>query len=279
MALSHIQLKKAKPREKLFKLSDGGGLQLWIHPAGARRWRLAYRFDAKQKVLALGVYPGVGLKDAREARDAAKAVLAGGRDPSAVKKIARATKAVACAHAFGALADELVAKKRREARAGRTLEKVEWLLGFARPSLTASAIDCPCAVRTSTFGTISSGLCRFLIIPNPPQGLKAILHGGPFFRGRPHGGLVFLQHADDLLFTETAAPHGPAPDEGPNLSVVGIPGSRSRAPPEQGKQELSACGFRMAKKPARRQVPLDDLMSRVPSRLTELKPFSTPPPQ
>ena len=56
----------------MVKLSDGGGLQLWIWPDGAKRWRFAYRIGAAQKTLALGVYPEVGLKDAR---DAARKVL------------------------------------------------------------------------------------------------------------------------------------------------------------------------------------------------------------
>ncbi len=53
------------------KLSDGGGLQIWVYSDGAKRWRMAYRFNAQQKTLAIGVYPAIGLKEARAARDAA----------------------------------------------------------------------------------------------------------------------------------------------------------------------------------------------------------------
>ena len=59
-----------------------GGLQLWITPQGGKYWRLAYRFGGKQRVLAIGVYPAISLKDARIARDEAKKVLAAGQDPS-----------------------------------------------------------------------------------------------------------------------------------------------------------------------------------------------------
>lgn len=135
MPLTDVEVKKAKAAEKLFKLSDGGGLQLWVHPDGARRWRLAYRLDGKQKVLALGVYPRVSLKEAREGREAAKRILVEGHDPSVVRKIAKATKAVSSANTFGALADELVEKKRREAKSTSTLGKVEWLLSLAKPEL------------------------------------------------------------------------------------------------------------------------------------------------
>lgn len=62
MALSELQIRKAKPREKLYKLSDGGGLQLWVYADGAKRWRVAYRFAGKAKALSVGVYPQVTAK-------------------------------------------------------------------------------------------------------------------------------------------------------------------------------------------------------------------------
>jgi hypothetical protein len=63
MALNDFAIKRGKAAAKIVKLSDGGGLQLWITPDGAKRWRLAYRFAGKQRVLAIGVYPRVSLKD------------------------------------------------------------------------------------------------------------------------------------------------------------------------------------------------------------------------
>lgn len=135
MPLTDVGIRKAKPGAKTTKLSDGGGLQLWIYPDGARRWRMAYRFDGKQKTLAVGVYPAIGLKEAREARDAAKALLADGRDPSAAKRVAKYQQTAAHTNTFNALADELLDKARRENKADRTLSKVEWLLGLARPAL------------------------------------------------------------------------------------------------------------------------------------------------
>jgi integrase len=135
MALNDLEIRKAKPGEKLAKLSDGGGLQLWIMPDGAKYWRLAYRFGGKQKALAIGVYPTIGLKEARAARDAAKRLLADGRDPSEVKQADRTAKAAATSDTFDAIADELVGKKRREGKADRTLAKIEWLLSLARPSI------------------------------------------------------------------------------------------------------------------------------------------------
>ncbi|VTZ28352.1 hypothetical protein MPC4_70086 [Methylocella tundrae] len=81
MPLTDIEIRKAKPSERFVKLSDGGGLQLWIMPDGAKRWRLAYRFGGGQKTLAIGVYPATGFREARDAREEAKRLLAAGTDP------------------------------------------------------------------------------------------------------------------------------------------------------------------------------------------------------
>jgi Arm DNA-binding domain len=85
--LTELAIRSAKPAAKLAKLSDGGGLQLWVTPEGGKYWRLAYRFDGRQRVLALGTYPAVTLRDARAAREAAKRELAGGHDPNQQKKL------------------------------------------------------------------------------------------------------------------------------------------------------------------------------------------------
>ena len=71
------------------KHSDGHGLYLEVTPAGGRYWRLKYRFGGKEKRLAFGVYPGVGLKDARELSAKARQVLKGGDDPGAQRKAAK----------------------------------------------------------------------------------------------------------------------------------------------------------------------------------------------
>jgi len=140
MPLTDMEVRSAKPHARLVKLSDGGGLQLWITPDGAKRWRLAYRFAGSQKVLAIGVYPATGLREAREAREDAKRLLADGRDPSLIKRLAKAANAAASANTFDAIAAELLDKKRRESKAERTLGKLEWLLNLARSAIGARPI-------------------------------------------------------------------------------------------------------------------------------------------
>ncbi|MGA8169738.1 MAG: integrase arm-type DNA-binding domain-containing protein [Methylocystis sp.] len=135
MPLTDVEIRAAKPGARIVKLSDGGGLQLWVTPDGAKRWRLAYRLAGAQKSLAIGVYPTTGLREAREAREAAKRRLGEGQDPAIAKKLAKAAKASASANTFEAIAAELLDKKRREGKAGRTLSKLEWLLSLARPAI------------------------------------------------------------------------------------------------------------------------------------------------
>ncbi|HKX63977.1 MAG TPA: Arm DNA-binding domain-containing protein, partial [Rhizomicrobium sp.] len=89
MSLTDLECRKAPASEKLTKLSDMGGLQLWVYPNGTKAWRFAYRFGGKQKLLTLGRYPATTLLEARMGRDNAKVLLDGGSDPSHVKKLAR----------------------------------------------------------------------------------------------------------------------------------------------------------------------------------------------
>ena len=70
--LNDTRVRNAKGGDRPIKLSDSGGLYLLIKPNGSKLWRLAYRFGGKQKSLALGAYPTITLKKARELREAAK---------------------------------------------------------------------------------------------------------------------------------------------------------------------------------------------------------------
>jgi hypothetical protein len=91
--LTATAVRSAQPREKTYKLSDGGGMYLEVTPNGGMYWRLKYRYHGKEKRLAIGVYgEGAGrvsLAQARKARDEAKELLAQGLDPSTAKRLAK----------------------------------------------------------------------------------------------------------------------------------------------------------------------------------------------
>ena len=86
MALTATTIKTCKPKDKAYKLTDGGGLYLLVSPSGGKWWRFDYRFQSKRKTLSMGVYPAISLKDARDRRDEAKKQLANGVDPAMVRK-------------------------------------------------------------------------------------------------------------------------------------------------------------------------------------------------
>ena len=86
MALNHAKIKNCKPKDKDYKLYDEKGLFLLVKKSGALYWRFKYRYDGKEKTLALGVYPEVPLKSAREKRDAARKLLSDGVDPAKKRK-------------------------------------------------------------------------------------------------------------------------------------------------------------------------------------------------
>ncbi len=130
-ARNDVAFRSAKPREKPFKLSDGGGLFLLVQPNGAKLWRLAYRFDGKQKLLALGAYPITPLADARLKRDAAKKLLSEGADPSIERKTERLAARTSRRNTFETVAEDLMEKFKADGDAATTLKKKQWLLDFA----------------------------------------------------------------------------------------------------------------------------------------------------
>lgn len=123
--LTDIKVRTAKPKEKQYKLTDGNGMHLLVHPNGSKYWRLQYRFGGKQKMLALGVYPDVSLADARARRDDARKLLANNIDPGDKKKSDRIEQEEA--RTFEQLAVEWHAtnKKWSEEHSRRVLKSLE----------------------------------------------------------------------------------------------------------------------------------------------------------
>ncbi|MCA6974215.1 tyrosine-type recombinase/integrase [Pectobacterium carotovorum] len=106
MPLTDVKVRSAKPEDKAYKLTDGEGMHLMVHPNGSKYWRLQYRFDGKQKTLALGVYPEITLSEARQRRDEAKRQIATGTDPSEQKKVDKQLRQTLVDNTFKAIALE-----------------------------------------------------------------------------------------------------------------------------------------------------------------------------
>ncbi len=110
MPLTDTAVRKAKGRATQYKMGDARGLYLLVRPDGAKYWRVKYRHDGKEKLLALGTYPDVSLANARDRRDQARTLLAAGTDPSAQRKTEKATRAGLAANTFEVIGRECYAK-------------------------------------------------------------------------------------------------------------------------------------------------------------------------
>lgn len=128
MPLSDSAIRSAKPSGKPRRLFDAGGLYLEVSPAGGKLWRLKYRFGGKEKRLALGAYPVIGLKDARDKRDKARKLLDAGVDPSEQRKAEKAAGGERAANSFEVVAREWFAKQSTQwapNHAGKIIARLE----------------------------------------------------------------------------------------------------------------------------------------------------------
>lgn len=131
MPLTDAKLRTLKPKEKPYKVGDFQGLYVTVTPTGSCLWHMKYRVEGREKRLSFGMYPEVGLSEARRKRDAARTVLARGEDPGEVKKDARRAAVARDAETFAKQAEVYKAKLLAETKASATRHKTEWLLGMA----------------------------------------------------------------------------------------------------------------------------------------------------
>ncbi|MDR0776758.1 MAG: integrase arm-type DNA-binding domain-containing protein [Azonexus sp.] len=148
MALSDAKVRTAKAGQKPYKLSDERWLFLLVSPSGGKLWRVSYRFEGKQKTLALGSYPEITLADARHRRDEARKMLANGIDPGAAKKAQKAAKTERAANSFEVICREWLESRRdtvEPAQSKKTLARMEkdvfpWIGGKPIADITAPDI-------------------------------------------------------------------------------------------------------------------------------------------
>lgn len=138
MALTDVAVRKAKANDKAIKLADGGGMFLLVTPTGGKLWRLKFRIDGREKLLALGTYPEIGLGEARRRREEARELIALGKDPSREKQREKVRSRIMAADTFKAICDEYCAKRRRDGQKGwapATATRSEYLLSLVCGSI------------------------------------------------------------------------------------------------------------------------------------------------
>lgn len=143
MALTDIAIRNAKPADKPVKLTDGAGMFLLVTPAGGKLWRLKYRIDGREKLLAIGAYPEIGLSEARKRREDARSLIALGKDPSREKQRAKLRSLDQAENTFTAIANEYCKKRKRDGDKGwaqGTAKRSEYLLSLLNSSIGRMAI-------------------------------------------------------------------------------------------------------------------------------------------
>jgi integrase len=104
MALTDTEIRKSRPQDKPYKLSDGAGLYIWVTPSGGRKWRASYRHEGKQKTMTYGGYPEVSLSLARDRHRGARKLLAEGTDPMGQRKAVKTAQEAANVNSFASVA-------------------------------------------------------------------------------------------------------------------------------------------------------------------------------
>lgn len=111
MALTDIQIKRAKPQDKPYTLNDGQGLSLLINPDGSKGWRFRFRFAGKARLMSFGSYDLVSLAEAREKRDTARKQVANGIDPVEERKAQKLAQKLSTENSLRPLAENGMQQK------------------------------------------------------------------------------------------------------------------------------------------------------------------------
>lgn len=176
MALTDTAIKQAKPQAKPYKLADERGLFLLVQPIGSKLWRFKYRFDGKEKLLALGKYPDVSLAAARKQRDAAREQLAADQDPGATKKAEKRARKIAAEHSFENIA-----------RAWWTMWKADRTEGTATAAIRALELHVFPKIGSRPISTIEPADVLDVLRPMEAKGITDMLK-----RTRARIGEVFI---------------------------------------------------------------------------------------
>ena len=133
VALTDVAVRNAKPGPKPYKMGDSHGLFLLVQPTGGKLWRFKFRIDGREKKLAIGPYPEIGLGEARRRRDEAREAMAAGKDPAREKQRDKVRAKVEAENTFAAITAEFCEKRKRDGQrawAPATAKRCEYLLSI-----------------------------------------------------------------------------------------------------------------------------------------------------
>ncbi len=136
MSLSEVAIRAAKPAHKRYKLADEKGLYLLVKPNGSRLWRYKYRHAGVEKLLALGAYPTVSLRDARERRDEARKLISNHIDPGVKRKLDKEGRT----NTFAGVAQEWLGTKKSSLSESTWLRDRDQLIKIVGPYLASRPI-------------------------------------------------------------------------------------------------------------------------------------------
>ncbi len=183
LPLTDLQIKSAKPREKTYKLSDGGGLFIEITPVGTKLWRMGYtQPNGKKTRLALGAYPVVTLAAAREKRLKIKQQIDAGIDPAQTRRSTKHQRTITAANTFEVIAREWHANKEdnwKESTSKNVLQRLERdifpILGkYPRLRCSMCCVRLRSAARWRWRAAVHSSRTRSSAMRSPRAALKSI---------------------------------------------------------------------------------------------------------
>jgi hypothetical protein len=128
MPLTQFAVTNAAAKDKPYKLTDGDGLHLLVRPNGSKLWRMRYRFNGQENMLAFGMFPAITIAKARAKRDEARALLASGMNPSVKRKLDKIASVTAARNTFGDVAADHLAHMEANGTAATTMKKNRWML-------------------------------------------------------------------------------------------------------------------------------------------------------
>ena len=213
-------VKAAAPQARAYKMFDGGGMFLFITPAGGKSWRLKYRWRGREKLLVLGRWPGMALPAARGAREAARAQLLAGVDPARRSEegdrfdaIARAWHKHQSPHWSPAHADDVIASLVRDvfpklgARAIGSIEPSE-LLAIVRVVEDRGCLESAGRLRQRLSSIFGFAIAEGKTASDPAAQLGRAMTGGKL--SAPHPALLSIDDCRQLLADCAALDVAPA---------------------------------------------------------------------